>query len=382
MKYYTNWSVWFTTLILTIAAPQFTWAQANLENPQANSFQSGIGVVSGWACRANKIEIVFDSLPPFQANYGTPRGDTQTVCGDTDNGFGFLLNWNLLGDGSHTVRVLADGVQIGTATVTVRTFGEAFLTGGSTLLCRVPHVPVFGFDTYIRWQQSLQNFAIERVLPHDAQYQGPECASEIDTVSDDGTTSIDSSALQVALRDLPLEFLSADERASLTFMREEEKLAHDVYTLSFSLWNQQIFQNIAASETTHTEAVLALLTRYQLPDPAAGKAAGIFTNTALQDVYNTFSTRSRTSLVEALIVGAEIEELDIRDLMNQIVAVDNRDILLVYNNLLSASRNHLRAFVKVLANQGQTYAPKYLSREEYNAIIGSAIERGGRRRGA
>ena len=104
-------------------------------------------------------------------------------------------------------------------------------------------------------------------------------------------------------------------------------------------------------------------------------------NTDLQSLYNTFSPRSRTSLIEALTVGAEIEELDIRDLMNQITAVDNRDILLVYNNLLSASRNHLRAFVKVLAQQGQTYQPKYLSREVYDSIIGSAIEQG-RRRGA
>lgn len=116
MKHYTKWSVWITTLMLTLTVPQFTWAQANLENPQANSFQSGIGVVSGWVCRANRVEIVFDSFGPFQASSGLPHGDTQTVCGDTDNGFGFLVNWNLLGDGQHTVRVLADGVAIGEAT--------------------------------------------------------------------------------------------------------------------------------------------------------------------------------------------------------------------------------------------------------------------------
>lgn len=262
MKHYTKWSVWFITLMLTLTVSRLAWAQANLENPQANSFQSGIGVVSGWVCRANRVEIVFDSFGPFQASSGLPRGDTQTVCDDTDNGFGFLVNWNLLGDGQHTVRVLADGVLIGEATITVRTFGTAFLTGGSTVLCRVPHVPVFGSDTYIRWQQSLQNFAIERVVPHDAQYQGPECASDIATVTDDGTSSIDTAALQVALRDLPLEFLSADENASLTFMREEEKLAHDIYTLSFSLWNQQIFQNIAAEVGDRVKAGTVLATMH------------------------------------------------------------------------------------------------------------------------
>ena len=151
------------------------WAQANLENPAPVSFQSGIGVISGWVCKASNVEIVFDNQLTLQAAYGTRRTDTQARCGDVNNGFSLLFNWNLLDDGTHTVRALADGVQFANATVAVNSFGPEFLTGGSTAVCRLPHVPVFNLDTYVQWQQSLQNFAIVDIRPHEPQFQGPEC---------------------------------------------------------------------------------------------------------------------------------------------------------------------------------------------------------------
>ena len=74
-------------------------------------------------------------------------------------------------------------------------------------------------------------------------------------------------------------------------------------------------------------------------------------------------------MIEALTVGVEIEELDIRDITAQKEDIDNPDILIVYDNLLRASRNHLRAFMKVLAQQGGSYVPKYISPAEFNAIV-------------
>ena len=110
--------------LLSIVSVRPVWARALLENPQPNSAQSGISVISGWACDANRIEIIFNETDTQQAGYGTRRTDTQGVCGDTDNGFGLLFNWNKLGNGTHTVRALADGVEFGSATVTVTTFGR------------------------------------------------------------------------------------------------------------------------------------------------------------------------------------------------------------------------------------------------------------------
>ena len=133
--------------------------QATLENPAPESFQSGIGVISGWACEAQRIEIAFNDGPPQEAAYGTSRGDTQGTCGDTDNGFGLLFNWNLLGDGIHTVQALADGVEFASLTVIVTTLGEEFLHGASGAL-PLADFPDAGASRTLRWQQSQQNFVL------------------------------------------------------------------------------------------------------------------------------------------------------------------------------------------------------------------------------
>lgn len=130
-----------------------------LENPGPSSFHSGIGVISGWICDAVVVEVVLDDLPPQEASYGTERLDTAGVCGDEDNGFGLLFNWNLLGDGEHTVRVLADGDEFGQAAFTVTTLGVEFLRGvqGEWI---VQDFPSPGEEVRLVWQEALQNFVI------------------------------------------------------------------------------------------------------------------------------------------------------------------------------------------------------------------------------
>ena len=135
-----------------------------LENPQPGAFVSGIGAISGWVCDASTIEIEFDNdaVNRWQAGYGTLREDTYGVCGDTNNGFGLLYNWNNLGDGIHTVRAFADGVEFASATVVVTTFGEEFLRGASGTFT-VSDFPQPGINVDLLWQQSQQNFAIAGV---------------------------------------------------------------------------------------------------------------------------------------------------------------------------------------------------------------------------
>ena len=109
------------------------------ENPGLNSFQSGVGVISGWVCEANRVEIEIGHLGRQEAGYGTERRDTLGACGDVDNGFGLLFNWNLLGEGEHEVVAYVDGVELGRATVRVTTVGEGaeeeFLRGGRGRMC-------------------------------------------------------------------------------------------------------------------------------------------------------------------------------------------------------------------------------------------------------
>ena len=151
----------YVTLWSGVAFAQTGNGRAMLENPEPDSHQSGVSVISGWACDAQNIVIEIDGKP-FLAAYGTVREDTQEVCGDTDNGFSFLWNWSNNEDGEHTVRALSDGMEFGTATVTVTTFSTEFLrdTQGSSIHI-LDNFPTTGEETWVRWYQSLQNFVIQ-----------------------------------------------------------------------------------------------------------------------------------------------------------------------------------------------------------------------------
>jgi tRNA isopentenyl-2-thiomethyl-A-37 hydroxylase MiaE len=143
----------------------------------------------------------------------------------------------------------------------------------------------------------------------------------------------------------------------------------------------QVFSNIAGSESTHMDAVGTLIDRYQLQDPVAGKGIGEFANADLQALYDQLVEQGSQSLVDALSVGAAIEEIDILDLEEYIAQTDQADIQLVYENLMRGSRNHLRAFVSSLERQGVVYEPAYLSQEQFEDILTSDVERGGGRGG-
>jgi hypothetical protein len=174
----------------------------------------------------------------------------------------------------------------------------------------------------------------------------------------------------------PIESLNADESASILYMREEEKLAHDVYTTLHHKWGTNIFSNIATSEQTHTEAVLELIKKYGLVDPAENQAVGVFSDTSLQKIYSQLVIQGNTSSLEAFKVGATIEDLDIFDLNNWSAKVDNQDIKFVYQNLTKGSRNHIRSFYSQITGAGGNYSAQYISQTEFDSIISSSKETG------
>jgi len=175
---------------------------------------------------------------------------------------------------------------------------------------------------------------------------------------------------------LPKEPLNSDEQAALSFMREEEKLARDVYTFLYSKWQINIFSNISSGEQTHMEAILLLLNKYSLPDPVGNNPAGVFTNSILQHLFNQLTIQGSVGSLDALKVGATIEDLDIYDLKTALTKADNHDIRLVYENLMKGSRNHLRSFYSTILGAGGTYTPQYITQAEFDAIINSAMETG------
>ena len=143
--------------------------------------------------------------------------------------------------------------------------------------------------------------------------------------------------------------LTADEISWLTHMREEEKVARDVYLRMYDNYKAPVFKNIAISEQRHMDAIKKLLDTYSVPDPSAGKGIGEFTNPDLQKLYDDLIVQGSISKVEAFKVGVIIEETDIDDLNKAIAAARHDDIITVYNNLLLGSCNHLDAFESQLA---------------------------------
>jgi len=138
--------------------------------------------------------------------------------------------------------------------------------------------------------------------------------------------------------------LSDGERADLVLMREEERLARDLYRRFHQAWGQPIFDNIAASEQRHYDAIGRLLERYSVPDPSVGQPPGVYAETELQDAYDMWLARGLSSVEGAYAVGVELETGDIADLSAAVEGSDEAAIHRVYENLRAASENHLQAF--------------------------------------
>ncbi|WP_457673151.1 DUF2202 domain-containing protein [Thiolapillus sp.] len=172
--------------------------------------------------------------------------------------------------------------------------------------------------------------------------------------------------------------LSEAEAATLTFMREEEKLARDVYITLHEIWGSGIFSNISRSEQRHMDTMASQLEKYGLPDPVTDDTVGVFGNPALAALYDELVARGEASLEEALHVGGYIEELDIGDLEEAIAESTHADVIRAYENLMRGSRNHLRAFVGQIEAMGVVYEAQVLSQDEVDAIVNSPMERGGK----
>jgi hypothetical protein len=189
-------------------------------------------------------------------------------------------------------------------------------------------------------------------------------------------SNLNTANLQNQITSLPVELLSTPELNTLALMREEEKLARDVYIALYSKWGANVFTNISSSEQTHMDAILMLLNKYGLPDPVGTNAIGVFNNATLQSLYTQLVAQGSVSLLDAYKVGATIEDLDIFDLTTALTSIDNQDIRLVYDSLKKGSRNHMRSFYKNIVTLGGIYVPQYITQAAFDAIIDSAMETG------
>jgi len=178
------------------------------------------------------------------------------------------------------------------------------------------------------------------------------------------------------LLSLPSQHVGPNEQKGLNLMREEEKLARDVYQSLYDTWKLRIFRNISQSEQRHMDAIKVLLDKYSLPDPITQDIPGVFTDGELQQLYNDLTTAGKVSVEAALRVGAIIEDLDIADLKKLLKKTNNSDIKTAYQNLMKGSRNHIRAFISQMTRYELSYKARYLSQTELDAILESPHEKG------
>ena len=192
-------------------------------------------------------------------------------------------------------------------------------------------------------------------------------------VSSDGISTVINKNMEAALVETP--DLLDNELNSLLKMKEEEKLARDVYTFLYGKWGSAVFSKISAAENNHLDAIIRLLQYYGSADTLAGEA-GIFANIEVHALYNTLVAKGSESIEGAYKTGALIEEMDIKDLRDAIEATSNSNIIMVFENLERGSRNHLRAFNRQLTITGKIYTPIYITQSDYDQIVNSTMEKG------
>ncbi len=163
--------------------------------------------------------------------------------------------------------------------------------------------------------------------------------------------------------------LTASEAAHLRFIREEEKLARDIYYVLAETWDLKIFVKIAESEQRHTDAVRLVIEKYVISDPAKATPPGIFANGEVQKLYNVLNERGKASSLEALKIGALTEEKDISDINVAMADTNKPDLLELYSYLKEGSSTHLRGFMAEIKKAGGDYAPQFLSKEDFEKAL-------------
>lgn len=181
------------------------------------------------------------------------------------------------------------------------------------------------------------------------------------------TTVVSAQAAQEI--QLQAEIAQATEQDGILLMREEEKLARDVYLALYETWNLRTFSNIARAEQRHIDAVAVLMKYKGIDDQLADALPGVFTIPKMAALYEELVARGSQSVTEALKVAAFIEDLDIYDLELLIAEAQDETTIRVYENLLAGSEQHMRAFVGQLSRFGETYESVYIDAERLSEIL-------------
>ncbi len=160
--------------------------------------------------------------------------------------------------------------------------------------------------------------------------------------------------------------------SDLLRMREEEKLARDVYTSLAKTSKLSIFQNISRAESQHMQSIERLIRSGGANAGNLNDAPGVFVFPEYQQLYTTLIASGTRSPLDALMVGARIEEMDIADLRQVLTQTTDPQVRQVLERLMQGSQNHLRAFATQIASQGASYNAQFLTQTEFDQIANSS----------
>ena len=150
--------------------------------------------------------------------------------------------------------------------------------------------------------------------------------------------------------------LTEDQKDTLFYIFQEEKVARDVYiTLGKIYTDEKTFAQIQISEQDHILSAQVLCERYGVDTSGVNLSleddfVGQLELTSMQELYNTCIGLGEVSLMEALKVGEHIEVTDIEDLEHAGEGMPS-DVVNVYNNLKLGSLEHLDAFRSAISRE-------------------------------
>jgi hypothetical protein len=195
----------------------------------------------------------------------------------------------------------------------------------------------------------LEAAVVETTDEAQAEEMGEETTEAAQTQESEGSTTTQNDAAVEIAETSDLGHLATEDKTveMLTYLIEEEKLAHDVYTVLYEMYGSKVFGNILESESTHQDKVMELLDAYGVADPR-DSSLGVFNDPDLQALFDQLIAKGSLSAQDAFEVGVMIEEKDIADITAQLALTSDSQIVSVLESLRSGSENHLRAFNRQL----------------------------------
>lgn len=134
-----------------------------IEIPKSGSTISGISLIAGWTCdvaealtlRIEDTQVGSKSGITIPVLYGGIRSSTIEACGDDDNGFAMLFDYNSLPDGWHTITLSNSGHLLDRAAFFVESPSPDYLTPMTEVLAGYQ---ANGKEVLLRWVDDQQQF--------------------------------------------------------------------------------------------------------------------------------------------------------------------------------------------------------------------------------